>query len=251
MGMKKKKIALDADYLIFQATEGKHTKGNFFANEKLDKSTLKEYKEKVKREIAHVMDEIAAAYPGEVKGIKAFFSDPDSNFRYELEPEYKANRKSGDRSELYYMLRKWAIKKYGYVKDCEADDVVAYYVREKGWFGASFDKDLLRGVPGRWFNVHYMRRNFVDTSVGEARNFNLLQTLMGDPVDNIKGLPRVGEKTAIKLLDKYGWDWDGVLAAYEEKGLTEEDAILTRRLIGLDQWTPKKGVKLYGPSTNK
>ena len=31
-----------------------------------------------------------------------------------------------------------------------------------------------------------------------------LKALMGDPSDNLKGLPGVGEKTAIKLLQQYG-----------------------------------------------
>ena len=69
-------------------------------------------------------------------------------------------------------------------------------------------------------------------------------------VDNIPGLPRVAEATAIKLLDKFGWDWDGVVKAYESKGLTEKDAILTKRLTSMEQWTPKKGVKLWKPKKN-
>jgi DNA polymerase-1 len=252
MKKKKRMIALDADPLIFEATEGKFTKANFFkseageANGKKYKEPLKPYKQKIKRAIADIEDEISAALPGEVKGIKAFFSDPDSNFRYDIYPEYKANRKSGSRSELFYRLRKWVMKKYGCIPNVEADDVVAHYVR-KGWIGSTFDKDLLYGVPGTWFDTHYSRRHILHTSELQARQFNLTQTLAGDSVDNIKGIPGVGHPTAVKLLDKYGWDWNGVVAAYKEKGLTEKDAILSRRLICLDQWTPKKGVKLWKP----
>ena len=254
---KKKMIALDADFLIFEATEGRFTKGDFFkredgeANGKKYKEPLKPYKQKIKRAIADIEDEISAALPGEVKGIKAFFSDPNSNFRYDLYPEYKANRKRGSRSELFYRLRKWVMKKYGCVENVEADDVVAYYVREKGWLGATFDKDLLYGVSGIWFDTYNTRRNIVDTGVLQAQQFNLIQTLAGDPSDYIEGLPRVGHATAIKLLDKYGWNWAGVIAVYESKGMTEKDAFLSRRLIGLDLWTPKKGVKLWKPKRNK
>jgi DNA polymerase-1 len=252
----KKMIALDADYLIFECTEGKFTQNKHFGSEEGEvegekyKEPLKPFKVKFKRLVSDVENEIAANLPGEVKGIKVIISAPDGNFRYKIYPEYKANRKSGSRSELFYRLRKWVIKKYGYVKDVEADDVVAYYVREKGWIGASFDKDLLRGVPGVWFDTYHARRNLNTTSEGEARNFNLIQNLSGDPTDNIKGIPGVAEKTAIKLLDKHGWDWGGVVAAYKEKGLTIEDAILNRRLICMNQWTPKKGVKLWKPKKN-
>lgn len=251
---KKKHIAIDADYLIFEATEGKVTRTGGFAKEdgevgaKGYKEPLKPYKDHVKRAIKDIVDEIAINMPGELSGkVRVIFSDPNGNFRYDIYPEYKANRKGGDRSELFYRLRKWVHKKWGYVPNTEADDIVAYYVREKGYVGATFDKDLLQGVPGTWFDVHYMRRYVIHTEVGSAHHFNMIQTLAGDPTDNIKGLPRVAHATAIKLLDKHGWNWDGVVAAYKEKGMSEEDAILTRRLVGMDQWSPKKGVKLWQP----
>ena len=31
-----------------------------------------------------------------------------------------------------------------------------------------------------------------------------MQTLMGDAIDNVPGIPGVGEKTAVKLIKKYG-----------------------------------------------
>ena len=31
-----------------------------------------------------------------------------------------------------------------------------------------------------------------------------MQTLMGDAIDNVPGVPGVGEKTAVKLVKKYG-----------------------------------------------
>ncbi|MGB0440436.1 MAG: NADH-quinone oxidoreductase subunit NuoE, partial [Paracoccaceae bacterium] len=48
--------------------------------------------------------------------------------------------------------------------------------------------------------------------------------------DDLKLIKGVGPKTAVKLLDKHGWDWDGVVTVYESKGLTEDDALLTARL---------------------
>ena len=245
-------IALDADYIFFACTEGKEVKGSYFGaesgsvdSEEDYKEPLKPYKEKFKRLVQEVEDEIAANLPGEVEGIKVILSDPNGNFRYDFYPDYKGERPK--RSALWYRLHKWGIKKYGYVKGIEADDEVAHLVRKKGWIGASMDKDLLRGVPGVWFNVYHTKRFMNITEPFEAHNFNLIQTLSGDPVDNIKGLPRVAEKTAIKLLEKHGWNWDGVLSAYGEKGMTEADAIFTRRLIGMDQWTPKKGLRLWKP----
>ena len=165
-------------------------------------------------------------------------------------------------------MRKWAEKKYGYINNIEADDNVAYLVSKKNWIGASMDKDLWRGIEGDWFNVHHMSRKFTTNSPKQARDFNLIQTLMGDPTDNIKALPKkigdkmipveglpkgqrqpykVTEKIAIELLDEFGWDDDGVLAIFKSRGFGEKERTLNRRLIGMDQWTPKKGLQLWQP----
>jgi len=271
--MKKRMIALDADPLIFDVTEGKHTKMTMFGNEDGEvsktkyKESLKPYKQKLKQLIKDIEDEIAADMVGEVKGIRPLFSDPKSNFRYDIYPEYKANRDSGGRSKLFYRLRKWALKKYEFVEGCEADDIVSYYVLNENYIGATFDKDMLKGVEGDWFDTYHSRRCCHTTSPIQARNFNLIQTLTGDPVDNIKALPKkfgdpmidsvrregqrkpykVTEKLAIELLDEFGWHWQGVVDAFKSKGFDEEDAILNRRLVCMRQWTPQKGVKLWQP----
>ena len=246
--MKKKMIALDADYLIFQLTEGKAQTNSAFPDAdgmevEEYKKPLKPYKKALKKAIKDVEQEVAANLPGEVKGIKPFFSDPTGNFRYDIFPDYKKNRKGSERSELFYRLGRWAFKKYGFVPNTEADDVVAYHVR-KGWIGASFDKDLLKGVAGTWFDVYHSRRYIVWTTEEDAKHFTLLQTLAGDSTDGIIGIPRVGMKTAEKLLIANGDNWEGVVKSYENAGLTEEDAILNRRLIGMDQYDGKR-VKMF------
>ena len=271
---KKKWIYLDADPLLFEVCEGTMTKtGGFKSNESGEiedgdyKESLKQYKKRFKLLVQDIEDEVAANEVGKIKGIKVIISDPKNNFRYEIAPDYKANRETGSRSKLFYRLRDWALKHYGYVKGVEADDVVAYYVR-KGHIGASLDKDLLRGVEGTWFDTYHSRRSMHTTSKLEARNFNLIQTLMGDPTDNIKALPKkkgdpmipcilpegvkrqpfkVTEKLAIDLLDEFGWDWEGVIKAYESKGFSEKEAIVTKRLVSMNHWTPKKGVRLWTP----
>ena len=255
---KKRMIALDADSLIFTATEGKSNTGKYFKQEnegdalveKAYNTPLKTFKTKFKRLVKEIEKEVNTATSGKVKGIKIFLSDPDTNFRYRLYPEYKNKRDGSKRSPDFYRLRKWALKKYGYVKDCEADDIVAYYVREKKYIGASLDKDLLSGVAGTWFNVYWNKR--IDDPVvnvvsdEDARVFTLLQTLAGDNVDSIPGIPRVGLKTALNLLQSNGYDWNGVVAAYQNAKLTKEDALLNRRLVGMDQYNGKK-IVLWTP----
>ena len=242
--MKKMKLVIDADFLIFQCTEGSYEKENKFANEKVN---LKPYKIRLKQLVKDIEDEVATELVGRIKikgEAKLLFSDPYSNFRYDLFPDYKKNRSGCDRSELFYELREWAHKKYGYGKMLEADDLYGYYMNTGKYVGATFDKDCLKGVAGIHFDVYHTHRYIVETSVDEARRFNYLQCLMGDATDGIVGIPRVGEKTAVKLLDEHGWDWDGVVKSYEAKGMTKEDAILTMRLVLVTQWNGKK-LKLF------
>ena len=269
-------IALDADYLIFNCTEGKQTKLSMFRKRKINgfgnkkyKEPLKEYKKKMRNMIRDVEDEISANMVGQVKGIKPIFSDPNGNFRYDLFPNYKAGRPP--RTKLWYRLHKWALKEYGYSKGIEADDEVAYLVEVKNWIGASMDKDLWKGISGDWFNVYHTKRFMTYLSPVQARNFNLIQTLTGDRDDNIAGISGVGESTAIKLLDKYGWDWDGVVQSYENAdkpdpknkkkrvslGLTKDNALLARRLICMRQSFPRKDktkpwkIKLWKPPKSR
>lgn len=60
-----------------------------------------------------------------------------------------------------------------------------------------------------------------------------MQTLAGDSSDDIPGIKGVGMKN--KLLPEGGTFAD-VIQIYIDKGYTKEDAILTRRLVGLDQY---------------
>jgi 5'-3' exonuclease len=247
-----KGLAIDADFLLYETAEGKFQTGKgIFGEEEGEvadkgfKEPLKPYKERFKTLLKDVIDTVYANAPGQIgKKVKVLFTDPDNNFRYEIYPEYKSNRRDMQKSDVFYRLRKWVHKKYGFVKGAEADDACGYYAK-KGYLTASMDKDVLYSIPGAHFDLYHMRRHFIETGELEARNFTYKQCLMGDAGDGIPGIPRVGEKTAIKLLDEFGWDEAGVIKAYESKGLTADDALLTMRLVRLDQWHPKKGVRLF------
>jgi len=241
-------LVIDADSLVHAITEG--GAGSTLGGESIEQDTIP--LKLLKRKFKEMVEELRATF--EVESIThkwgvgktiVVLSDPETNFRYDLYPEYKANRKSREKSKEFFILRKWALKTYTWAKNCEADDVVAYYVR-KGAIGISIDKDLLKGVAGLWYNSHHAHRTWHKTTKKEAKKFVLLQTLAGDSVDNIKGLPRVGLLTAEKLLDG-DYTWEKVVKIYESKGLTEEDAILTRRLVDMGQWSKKKGVRLWKP----
>ena len=247
-----KDVAIDADHILYNiASEPSKAFTSSLAGKSLKvtdgKAEMKKLKDAFKdnvneyRKLAEV-ESIAHNY---TLGKTIVVIGDASNFRYDIYPEYKANRKGRPMTEQFKKLRKWARKKYAPNENIEADDKVAYLV-SKGAIGFSGDKDLLKGVAGTWFDCYRTRRHWVYTSKADANRFNLLQYVMGDLDDNIRGIEGVGEKIAIKLLDANGWDWTGVIISYHEKGYTQKDAILTRRLISMNQWSPKKGLRLFG-----
>ena len=247
--MENKRLFIDADHILhLVASEGptSHLGGNVLTV----KPDMKALKRKFLSIVKEYEDSAAVEYICEAWKIKKktilVFSDPDHNFRHDIFPGYKAGRPK--RSETFYRLRRWAhrLGNAKIAKNCEADDYVAAYVRAGG-LGVSTDKDLLKGVPGYWYNPHFMAKAFHVTTKKEADHFTLLQTLAGDSTDKIPGIPRVGLKTAENLLKSNGESWEGVVKAYINAGLTEEDAILTRRLVGMDQYIPKRGIKLWQP----
>ena len=245
------KVVIDADYLFYRATEGKAQKGigaeRGAALGEGYKPKLGPYKQRFKNEVNGLLEtmHVESGMNDKITKVKFLFSDPEGNYRYDIFPGYKSKRPQ-KKSDEFYRLRKWALKKYGYKKHLVADDQCWDYVK-KGWVCVSMDKDVRKGLPGRFFNPHYMRNCFEETGELEAQNFTWLQTLMGDNTDDIPGIPGVGEAKALKLLNDFGWDWNGVRAAFGKHGLDENYAILMRRLVDMRQYSKKKGLKLWTP----
>ena len=149
-------------------------------------------------------------------------SDDTKTFRSEIYPPYKANREEAPDDfgpqvqRCLQLLQTMRIPVIG-VPGVEADDVIASITRRLRDHPSSLalrivsrDKDLTqalrRGVE--LFDVHK------DESVTPAEIFKTpgvqprhvvdILSLMGDPVDNIPGVPGIGPKTASKLVLEYG-----------------------------------------------
>ena len=60
--------------------------------------------------------------------------------------------------------------------------------------------------------------------------WHLIQTLAGDQTDGYGGVPGIGVKRAIALLDKDGYTWDTVVKAFKSKELDEDVALMNARL---------------------
>jgi len=123
-------------------------------------------------------------------------------FRYAIAKtrSYKYNRKGGDKPPVFYALKAYLKQEWKFecVPGLEADDLVAIWSKPSGTLVCSPDKDVLYQVAGTHYN--YRTAEFIKTSKLEANRFLWKQTLMGDPTDGIGGIPKVGPKTADRLL---------------------------------------------------
>ncbi len=183
--------------------------------------------------------------------------------RAEIYPEYKAHRPPPPEDlvpqfaiirDVIRALNVPMLEVSGY----EADDIIATLAREaleKGFEVVvhSGDKDLMQlvrdghcrfydGLKDKWFGDGEVKEKWgvMPTQVGD------LLALIGDKVDNVPGVPGVGEKTAAALLAEYG-SLDAVLERADEikkpklreNVLAHRDQVrLAKQLVMLDDRTP-------------
>ena len=114
----------------------------------------------------------------------------------------------------------------------EADDVIATLATEAAARGSDVvivtgDRDSFQLVRDPHVRVLYNKRGVSDYALYDEAGiiercgvppsqYVVLAALRGDPSDNLPGVPGVGEKTAAKLLTKYG-NLDGIFAHLDEQ----------------------------------
>ena len=184
------------------------------------------------------------------------FLTSSTNFRTDVLPEYKENRKTTARPILVNPLREHLFKWYDAEMEegLEADDLLGMATYKKiGAICCSIDKDL-RTVEGLHYNFDKPEEGVVKVKEKDAARQFYTQVLTGDTVDNFKGLPGCGPKSAEKILDgasSVTEMWLRVLEAYEKKGLSEEDAVQQARCAYIlkkkTDWSRDKGVRLWTP----
>ena len=165
------------------------------------------------------------------------FDLPGDTFRDEMVQGYKAGRATAPSSlpPQFEMIRLVmdalgipVVEAPGY----EADDVLATLATEArdrrcDVVVVTGDRDSFQLIEDPHVRVLYNRRGVSDYSLYDEAGivertgvppskYVLLAALRGDPSDNLPGVPGVGEKTAAKLLLKYG-DLDGIFAHLDEQ----------------------------------
>ena len=161
------------------------------------------------------------------------FDAKGKTFRDDLYSEYKANRPPMP-EELRQQLDaiRSLVKALGMplleVPGVEADDVIGTLAKQGKNSGfdvtiSTGDKDMAQLVNESVTMVNTMDNSRLDPKgvegkfgVTPAQMVDYL-TLVGDAVDNVPGVPKVGPKTAVKWLKEYG-TLDGVIATADQIG---------------------------------
>lgn len=169
----------------------------------------------------------------EPERIAVVFDAPGKTFRDDLYSDYKANRPPFPpdlRAQIEPLLE--AVDAMGLavlrVEGVEADDVIGTLAEQAGRADlttviSTSDKDMAQLVDERTSLINTMTGVAMDPA-GVREKFGVTPeqivdylALVGDTVDNIPGVPKVGPKTAAKWLGNYG-DLETLVARADEVG---------------------------------
>ena len=189
------------------------------------------------RGVISMLRRLAKDYP--TSPLAVVFDAPGKTFRDDMYEQYKANRSSmpDDLREqiapLHEMIKAMGLP-FVMVEGVEADDVIGTYAAQatasqKHTVISTGDKDMAQLVTPFVTLVNTMTETTMDAEgVVEKFGVNPEQivdylALMGDTVDNIPGVPKVGPKTAAKWLNEYGSLDELIAKAEEVKGKVGEN----------------------------
>ena len=175
-----------------------------------------------------------------------------NNFRKSLEPAYKARRKKTRKPIGYSTMIDWVKENYEVIQidNLEADDVMGIMGSVEGTKAivVSDDKDL-KSVPCRLYRPQTDER--LEISFADADRQFFTQTLTGDVTDGYSGCPKIGPKTAEKVLGMSP-NWRLVVNAYQKEKLDFNYALKQARLARIlrsTDWDDEKGeVILWEPA---
>lgn len=171
----------------------------------------------------------------------------EEGWRKAIYPDYKAKRDYSKRPVYLTAVKDYMAEKYrSYRKPTmEADDIMGILSTHPTLVPGrkvivSEDKDM-QTIPGwLWNPAKDSKPRLIDEH--NANYFHFYQTLVGDSTDNYKGCPGIGPKKAEVILEAHCHEtkhdslfeddlaWADIVAAFEKKGLTEDDAILQAQL---------------------
>ena len=187
--------------------------------------------------------------------LAVLFDGECENNRSTLNPEYKANRidyneVSEDETPFSQLSDVYAALDYLQIRHaettaCETDDWIAAYALTYGCENeiiiSSFDSDFFQLITDQVYVLRYRgdktiicTPDYISDKFGiSPAQYADFKSLTGDVSDNIKGVDKVGPKTAASLLNEFG-DLKGILENIENiKRISIKESISrnTERLI--------------------
>ena len=204
------------------------------------------------RGVLSMLRKLRREYPADY--IACVFDAKGKTFRDDLYPDYKANRPPMPddlRSQIEPLHE--AVRAEGWplvmIEGVEADDVIGTLVVDATRAGirsivSTGDKDMAQLVDDHVTLVNTMSEETLDIP-GVTAKFGVpperivdYLTLIGDSVDNVPGVAKVGPKTAVKWLAEYGTLDHLVAQADSVKGVAGEN------LRAAKDWLPQARVLL-------
>ena len=250
------KILIDADFIVYKSCAAAETELDWGDDVIIVTSRFSDAMNAVKREI----EKIKTKFMWDVPEVILFFSD-SINFRKKILPDYKGHRNRKKPCGYKRVINE--LKKTHEViimPTLEADDAMGIYAtKNPGNTICSPDKDM-RQIPGNLYDME----KFTLIEKDDGAKWHLIQSLAGDQTDGYAGCPGIGVKRASTLFESKGYSWKTVVETFEEKGFTEEDALLNARLARIltaddydfdkqqpKQWTPATDYKVNDGAGSK
>ena len=154
----------------------------------------------------------------EISDVTIVFDAPGKTFRHDIYPEYKQTRRPTPpefKPQIPLLIE--LLQYLGYpvvmIEGVEADDTIASASRIFDSLVVSSDKDLLqilrpgveilRPIKGVSAFSHYDVATFTEEFGFPPESMPDYLALLGDTVDNLPGVPGIGEKTASQLIREY------------------------------------------------
>ena len=238
-------LLIDADFIVYKCCAACETEIDYGEDVIFVTSNFSDAYSAVKREIDQIKDQFGTFWSPIL-----FFSD-SKNFRKKISADYKGHRNRKKPCGYKRVIRNLKIEyDVCIMPELEADDAMGIYATKvTGNIIVSPDKDM-RQIPGKLYNLE----DTTTITPEEGAKWHLIQTLAGDQTDGYSGVPGIGVKRAETLFNKEGYSWATVVKAFEDKGLTEEDALLNARLARIltveDYDSKRKEPKLWTPEAS-
>jgi len=174
-----------------------------------------------------------------------FYLTGKGNFRYDIDPLYKSTR-VGEKPKSLQLIKQHFINKYNATlsENEEADDMIAIEAskhKHTEVVVVSIDKDF-RQIPCQLYNPGRDTWESIDPWSGLVNFYE--QLLVGDPVDSVVGIYKVGPVKAKKILEAIDNEkglWDKCVETYNDydRCLSNARMLWLRRYEG-EIWKPPK-----------